>query len=129
VIAAARFFLRLLSERSLAAFFQPIAALDGGAVDAHEALIRGPRGMRLQSPGALFSAARREGLLQDFEVACVVLALQRWVALQQHGHIFVNISASALVPCFRAHGSDAIGACIARSGCDCRAGTSSRCSP
>jgi EAL domain-containing protein (putative c-di-GMP-specific phosphodiesterase class I)/GGDEF domain-containing protein len=68
--------------------------------------------MPLQSPDALFSAARREGLLQDFEVACVVLALQRWVALEQPGRLFVNISASALVRCFGGHSSDAIGACI-----------------
>jgi EAL domain-containing protein (putative c-di-GMP-specific phosphodiesterase class I) len=103
---------RLLSERSLSPVFQPIAALAGGAIHAHEALTRGPQGMPLQSPDALFAAARREGLLQDFEFACVVLALQRWVALGQPGRLFVNISASALVRCFRGHGSDAIGACI-----------------
>jgi EAL domain-containing protein (putative c-di-GMP-specific phosphodiesterase class I)/GGDEF domain-containing protein len=107
---------RLLSERSLSPVFQPIAALSGGAIHAHEALIRGPQGMPLQSPDALFAAARRENLLQDFEVACVVLALQRWVALRQPGRIFVNISASALVRCFRGHGSEAIGASIRNFG-------------
>ena len=57
---------RLLAERSLSPVFQPIAALAGGTIHAHEALIRGPQGMPLQSPDALFAAARREGLLQEF---------------------------------------------------------------
>jgi diguanylate cyclase (GGDEF)-like protein len=103
---------RLLSERTLAPVFQPIAALNNGAVYAHEALIRGPQGMPLQTPDALLSAARREGLLQDFEIACVVLALQKWVALSQPGRLFVNISASALVRCFRGQSPDDIRACI-----------------
>ena len=103
---------RLLAEGALSMVFQPIAALAGGAIHAHEALVRGPLGMPLQSPDALFAAARREGLLHDFEVACVVLALQRWVALRQPGRVFVNISASSLVRCFRGHGSEVIGTCI-----------------
>jgi len=103
---------RLLSERSLSPVFQPIVALSGGGIHAHEALIRGPQGMPLQSPDMLFAAARREGLLQDFEIACVVLALQRWVELQQPGRLFVNISASALARCFAGHGSERIAGCV-----------------
>ncbi len=92
---------RLLTERALSPMFQPIVTLSDGAIHAHEALIRGPRGMPLRSPDALLAAARKEGLLQDFEVACVVCALQRWVDLQQPGRLFVNISALALARCFR----------------------------
>lgn len=92
---------RLLVDRALVPVFQPIVSLGDGSVHAHEALIRGPHGMPLQSADALLAAARREGLLQDFEVACVVLALERWIELQQPGRLFVNISALALARCFR----------------------------
>ncbi len=80
--------------------YQPIVSLADGSVFAHESLVRGPQGMPLQSPDALFAAARREGLNQDFEIACVVVALRQWSAMQRAGRLFVNISASALVRCF-----------------------------
>lgn len=56
-----------------------------GSIYAHEALIRGPKGMPLHSPDALLAAARKEGLLLDFEVACVGAALKRWSNLHQPG--------------------------------------------
>ena len=103
---------RLLDEGALSPVFQPIVALGDGSIHAHEALIRGPQGMPLQSPDAMLAAARKEGLLQDFEVACVVFALQRWIALQQSGRLFVNISAVALVRCFQGRLGDEIAACV-----------------
>lgn len=92
---------RLLSERALRPVFQPIVSLADGRIHAHEALIRGPRGMPLHTPDALLAAARNEGLLQDFEVACVAFALQRWRVVGNGGRLFVNVSALALVECFR----------------------------
>lgn len=84
---------RLLSERSLAPFFQPIAALAGGAVDAHESLIRGPgacgcspRCAVLRGTALRLAAGLRSCLRRARHAALV--------ALQQHGRIFVNISAS-----------------------------------
>jgi EAL domain-containing protein (putative c-di-GMP-specific phosphodiesterase class I)/GGDEF domain-containing protein len=91
---------RLLSEGALSMVHQPIVSLTGGSIHAHEALVRGPQGMPLQAPDALFAAARREGLVQDFEVACVAIALRQWSQMQRAGRLFVNISASALVRCF-----------------------------
>ncbi len=91
---------RLLAEGSLTMAFQPIVSLSTGQLHAHEALVRGPQGMPLQSPDALFAAARREGLVQDFEVACLATALKRWSSLGQRGRLFLNVSATALVRCF-----------------------------
>lgn len=91
---------RLLTEGALSMVHQPIVSLTGGTIHAHEALVRGPQGMPLQAPDALFAAARREGLVQDFEVACVARALRQWSQMQRAGRLFVNISASALVRCF-----------------------------
>jgi EAL domain-containing protein (putative c-di-GMP-specific phosphodiesterase class I)/GGDEF domain-containing protein len=91
---------RLMAEGALAMVYQPIVSLTAGSLYGHEALVRGPQGMPLQSPDALFAAARRESLAQDFEVACLVLGLKQWAAMQRAGRLFLNISASALVHCF-----------------------------
>lgn len=91
---------RLLTEGSLTMVFQPIVSLTTGQLHAHEALVRGPQGMPLHTPDALFAAARRESLVQEFEVACLDTALKRWSALDQRGRVFLNVSATALVRCF-----------------------------
>ena len=88
---------RLLKERGLRVVFQPIVNMADGGIYAHEALIRGPHGMPLNSPDALLKAARNERLLLQFELACVAVALCRWAELRQPGRLFVNISATALV--------------------------------
>jgi EAL domain-containing protein (putative c-di-GMP-specific phosphodiesterase class I)/GGDEF domain-containing protein len=92
---------RILRDRSLAPVFQPIVSMRDGSIYAHEALIRGPKGMPLHSPDALLGAARREGLLIDFEVACVSASLSQWATLNQPGRLFINMSASALLQVIR----------------------------
>ena len=99
---------RLLRQRGLRSVYQPIIELQTGRVYAHEALVRGPRAMPLQSPDALFAAAQREGLLLNFELACVVVALQSWVAAGQSGRLFVNVSANALVQATRRRSIESI---------------------
>ena len=99
---------RLIRDRALRVVFQPIVDMRDGSIYAHEALIRGPQAMPLHSPDALFSAARREGLLPGFEYVCIAVALRRWVELQQPGRLFVNISAAALVEMVRQRSVQAI---------------------
>ena len=99
---------RLLKDRSLSPVFQPVVSMRDGSIYAHEALIRGPKGMPLHTPDALLAAARREGLLLDFEVACVAAALTRWATLKQPGRLFVNLSASALLQMIRDRSAEAI---------------------
>jgi len=79
-----------------------------GSIYAHEALIRGPKGMPLHTPDALLAAARKEGLLLDFEGACVAAALKQWSDLRQPGRLFVNLSASALLQMIRDRTAEAI---------------------
>lgn len=93
---------RILQERALSPVFQPIVSMVDGSIYAHEALIRGPRGMPLHMPDALLKAAKKEGLLVDFEIACVDSALRKWSALEEPGRLFLNLSASALLGMFRA---------------------------
>ena len=79
------------------AVFQPIVDLRDGGVHAHEALIRGPVGTPLHSPDALLSAAAKEGLGYEFEMACIVTQLFAWGKLRQSGRLFLNISAEVMV--------------------------------
>jgi diguanylate cyclase (GGDEF)-like protein len=41
--------------------------------------------------------AQKCGFLYEFEIHCVLRALRQWGQLKQHGRLFVNISANALV--------------------------------
>ncbi len=99
---------RLMRDRALRCVFQPIVDMRDGSIYAHEALIRGPQAMPLHSPDDLFAAARREGLLLEFELACVAVALNRWADLRQPGRLFVNVSAKALVEAVRRRSLEAI---------------------
>lgn len=88
---------QLMRENALYPVFQPIASLGNGSIHAHEALIRGPQSTPLHTPDALLDAARREDLLLDFELFCVIAAVHRWGSFNEPGRLFVNISAAALV--------------------------------
>jgi EAL domain-containing protein (putative c-di-GMP-specific phosphodiesterase class I)/GGDEF domain-containing protein len=93
-----------MHEQKLQPVFQPIANLRDGAIYGHEALIRGPQGTAMQSPDALLRAAREEGLLHEFELHCIVVALNTWCTLNPVGRLFVNISGDALVHLVEARG-------------------------
>ena len=99
---------QLLHGSLLYPVFQPIASLEGGAIYAHEALIRGPQGTTLETPDALFKAATQENLNFDFESRCVIAALDQWGDLRNPGRLFVNISAAVLVQILRVSGRDAL---------------------
>lgn len=88
---------QLMRRGLLHCVFQPLADLREGTIYAHEALIRGPEGSTLHRPDALLQCAREEGLLQDFEMLCVVVALQQWGRQGSAGRLFLNISADTLV--------------------------------
>ena len=52
---------RLIADDDLRVIFQPIVDIDASTVVGYEALARGPAGSPLESPGALFAAARAAG--------------------------------------------------------------------
>lgn len=77
--------------------FQPIVALDTGAVVAYEALARGPEG-RLERPDLLFGAARAAGRLAELDEVCRAAAFRGAV---EHGllaplTVFVNVEPEVL---------------------------------
>ncbi len=98
----------LLRTGGLYPVFQPIVSLSDGAIYSHEALIRGPSGAALEMPDRLLGAAAAEGLKNEFENACVGIALAHWGALLEPGRLFVNMSAKALVQIISHSGCEAV---------------------
>ncbi len=56
--------------------YQPIVDLRTGDVLAYEALGRGPVGSALESPAALFAAARQQGSVVELDFACQAAAMR-----------------------------------------------------
>jgi diguanylate cyclase (GGDEF)-like protein/PAS domain S-box-containing protein len=87
----------VLSSGAISPVFQPIVDLDTGAVVAYEALARGPEGP-LQSPAALFGAAREADRLAELDEACRAAAFRAAVAQRIFDPVpvFVNVEPSVL---------------------------------
>ncbi|WP_067986415.1 GGDEF domain-containing protein [Neptuniibacter pectenicola] len=88
--------LEILETESLYPHFQPIVDLKKGEVIGHEALIRGPAGSAMASPGALFQTAIENNLLHTLELLSRRCSLARFAELKPGGKLFLNISASLL---------------------------------
>jgi len=88
----------LVVEQLVRTVFQPIVDLDTGAAIGYEALSRGPAGGGLESPAALFGAARRSGLSRELDWVCRACALRAALAAEIHPTqaIFINVEPSSL---------------------------------
>lgn len=88
----------VLAQRAVRSVYQPIVELATGRVVAYEALARGPEGTQLESPLALFDAARRAGLVTELDWACRVAALEGAIdaGLRRPLRLFVNAAADSL---------------------------------
>jgi EAL domain-containing protein (putative c-di-GMP-specific phosphodiesterase class I) len=87
----------LLRQDRLRAVFQPIVATADLQVTGYEALIRGPAGSCLESPAALFAAARSTGRQRELETACLRTIWRCFRSLELPGKLFVNVSAGMLL--------------------------------
>ena len=86
----------MIRDDAVQTVFQPIVDLVTGEVVAHEALARGPEGP-LQSPAALFGAARTAGLLAELDRACLTAALRAARArFTGPATVFVNVEPEVL---------------------------------
>ncbi|MFZ1993949.1 MAG: EAL domain-containing protein [Solirubrobacteraceae bacterium] len=85
-------------EGGIRALYQPIVELATGRVVAYEALARGPQGSSLESPLALFGAARAQGLLARLDLACATAAVAGALdgGLHAPASLFVNAEPEAL---------------------------------
>lgn len=88
----------LLADRGLRTLYQPIVDLADGRVVGYEALVRGPRGTSLATPGALFEAAAAEGLYAELDRACRRQALEEAekAGLDPSLLLFLNVEPAAL---------------------------------
>lgn len=78
--------------------FQPIVDIAGvrHRIVAVEALARGPRGSAMETPGALFAAARRAGAVTQLDRLCIAAALDAARALPEHLELFLNVHPTTL---------------------------------
>ena len=82
----------VLEKRAFSVVFQPILALADGAIVGHEALMRGPAGSWLESPTALFAAAREAGCYEELSIACIQETLRAFATHGSRGLLFLNMS-------------------------------------
>jgi len=86
----------VIRTKAVHTLFQPIVDLVSGEVVAHEALARGPQGP-LESPAAMFGAARSAGLLAELDQACLAAALRAAHArFETPSTVFVNVEPEVL---------------------------------
>lgn len=78
--------------------FQPIVDIAGvrHRIVAVEALARGPKGSAMETPGALFAAARRAGAVTQLDRLCIAAALDAARALPEHLELFLNVHPTTL---------------------------------
>lgn len=75
----------------LTSVYQPIIDLGTGDTFAFEALTRGPRSTRLESPATLFAIAEEVDLTVELDRACFRGALRSATALEPVHRLFVNL--------------------------------------
>jgi EAL domain-containing protein (putative c-di-GMP-specific phosphodiesterase class I) len=78
--------------------YQPIVTLGAAEVVGYEALVRGPRQSRLESPLALFAQANSEGRMAELDRACRAAAVDGAVraGLRSPAVLFVNVEPEVL---------------------------------
>jgi EAL domain-containing protein (putative c-di-GMP-specific phosphodiesterase class I) len=67
---------RVINQRLVHTFFQPLVHLADGEVVGFEALSRGPEGTDLENPLALFEAAQDAGRLEELDWLCASSAFE-----------------------------------------------------
>jgi len=82
----------VLEQRAISVVFQPILALADGSIVGHEALVRGPAGSWLESPTALFAAAREARCYEPLAIVCIQETLRAHSAHGSRGLLFLNMS-------------------------------------
>lgn len=90
-------FRELIDGQRLGAVYQPIVNLSSGAIDAWEALTRGPKDSHFHSPSVLFDFAEEVGQVFHLERACREAAIRGMGSLGPEQKLFLNIHPRTLV--------------------------------
>lgn len=88
---------RILNDKLLTPFFQPIVSLRLESIIGYEALIRGPADSPLYSPGVLFNVAERLNLSTDLELLCRELTIASFAERKLKEKLFININPAVLL--------------------------------
>jgi EAL domain-containing protein (putative c-di-GMP-specific phosphodiesterase class I)/GGDEF domain-containing protein len=93
---------RIIDEKKLSVYFQPIVENNNGIILGYEALIRGPLNSPFHSPLTLFKEAGKQDRLVELELLCWELSILQFKKLHLSGKLFLNISPETLFqPNFR----------------------------
>lgn len=87
----------MLRDGLLQAVLQPILDCRAHSNMGFEGLIRGPENHPMNTPDALFQAARRAHLGLELELACVRTILATFARLHLPGKLFINASPNCLL--------------------------------
>jgi EAL domain-containing protein (putative c-di-GMP-specific phosphodiesterase class I) len=89
---------RVLNQRLVHTFFQPLVHLADGEVVGFEALSRGPEDTDLENPLALFEAAKNAGRLEELDWLCASSAFEAAHRAKLHPSmtIFLNFKPGTL---------------------------------
>jgi EAL domain-containing protein (putative c-di-GMP-specific phosphodiesterase class I) len=97
-VSAPRWLDRILQPGGLSVVFQPIFEVEGDRVAVHgvEALMRGPKGTRLEQADILFDYVRRKGQERAVDRACVAASLAAARPFPRGVRLNINVHASTL---------------------------------
>ncbi|QJQ98047.1 GGDEF domain-containing protein [Halomonas sp. PGE1] len=87
----------IIADEGLTPHFQPIVDVARRDIHGYEALIRGPSGTLLHAPQRLFEVAMQAGRLVELDLLCRRIAIERFVALNLDGKLFLNVMPATLL--------------------------------
>lgn len=88
--------IRILDNKILIPYFQPIVSLFNKNIVGYEALIRGPQDSPLHNPNCLFDTAEYYSLNAKLEFACIKQTLESYAKLKLKEKLFINVSSYVL---------------------------------
>ncbi len=98
-----RRFHELLLDRRVHSVYEPIVEVGTNVVFGYEALARGPEGTEFNAPIAMFTEARRQGLVYELDCLCRSSGLAGAIDFPEGTKLFLNVLPSAIHdPDFRA---------------------------
>lgn len=88
---------QIIDTQNITTVFQPIFDVKNLTILGYEALTRGPKDTKFESPDRLFYYATKFGLLSELEILCRDKAIKLFSHLSLNGLLFLNVSPMVLL--------------------------------